>query len=283
MQRPTTFGQGADARLPKYLAIYRTLAAEIADGKYPPGSALPAQRELSQRFGVTLMTVRQAVRLLEEDGLLNSRQGAGTFVAQNRFSYELGPLRSLSEDFSSMGLRMHTTVIGLGLTIPPASVSARLGTGDAHVLALERLRILVSDDEADPDTPLMIQTSYLRGEHAPKISIAALRERSLYQVLFEDLGIRVGRAEETVQATLLGEREGELLGYPAGAPALLSRRLTLSEDGTPVVDDRAVLSQEVVLSADRVATGAAVRYQLGTAPVQPPVTSPKSASTAPDD
>ena len=71
----------AEGRRPKYLAIRRELEARIADGRLPAGSRLPSQRELADAFGVTLMTLRQALALLEADGLLVAKKGSGTYVA----------------------------------------------------------------------------------------------------------------------------------------------------------------------------------------------------------
>ncbi len=246
-----------DSRLPKYLYIYRELASGITSGKYPPGSALPPQRELAHLFGVTLMTVRQAIRALEDDGLLSSRHGAGTFVSTTQFAYELGPLRSLADDMASAGARLRTTVLGVESAVPPDPVATRLGSGSAPVTAIERLRTVLGEREM----PVLLQTSYL----APGIDVdpAALENRSLYTVLVTDHGIRLGRASETVRATLLDERAAGLLRQPAGAPALLSRRLTIDVDGRPVVDDRALLAGDVaVLRAERHATQLAMSYEI---------------------
>ena len=65
----------------RYRAIAADLAAKIRDGSYAPGDALPGQRELSTVYGVTLMTLRQALRELSDEGLIVQRPGKGTFVA----------------------------------------------------------------------------------------------------------------------------------------------------------------------------------------------------------
>ncbi|MFE3546955.1 GntR family transcriptional regulator [Nocardia sp. NPDC059177] len=250
----------AQVRQPKYVAIYQTLATEIADGVHKPGDPLPSQRELSQRFEVTLMTIRQAVGMLKDEGLVDVRQGAGTVVSQGRFQYQLGPLRSLSEDFIASGQHMRTDVLGIARVQPPARVADRLGIDGEFVVAVERLRSADAEDRGL--VPIILQTSYLREEYGGRVSMNALRDRSLYQVLDEDFGIRVGRAEETIVAAVLGEREARLLGTLEGAPALLSCRLTYDVHDVPVLDDWALLGADVALSATRLAERTTIHYAM---------------------
>lgn len=65
---------------PKFLTIYNTLYKEIQIGKYPSGHALPTEKELCARFDVSRMTLRQAIKLLAEDGIVESTRGKGHFV-----------------------------------------------------------------------------------------------------------------------------------------------------------------------------------------------------------
>ncbi|MEA2592855.1 MAG: GntR family transcriptional regulator, partial [Actinomycetota bacterium] len=113
-------------RGPKYLRIREALRQEIDAGRYPPGSPLPSQRLLAERFGVTLMTVRQAIGLLEEEGVVTTRQGSGTFVRQRPFVYPLGPLRSLAREIAAAGGDLATTVTGASPGEAPDGVAERL-------------------------------------------------------------------------------------------------------------------------------------------------------------
>ena len=64
-------------RQPKYLTIHSDLRERIMSGQWSPGHPLPAQRELASEFGVSIMTVRQALQLLTDDGLIDTRHGSG--------------------------------------------------------------------------------------------------------------------------------------------------------------------------------------------------------------
>ncbi|GAA1296552.1 GntR family transcriptional regulator [Saccharothrix xinjiangensis] len=243
---------GLESRVPKYLAIYRVLADRIAGGHYPADAPLPAQRELVEEFDVSLMTVRQAVQALEADGLLETRHGVGTFVRQPGFSYGLTGLRSLAQELVEQGIELETEVLGANLVDPPADVGARLRVpAGGRVLAVERLR-------GAGGSPLLLQTSYL-SPGASGIDAGQLRERSLYRVL-EELGTPVREASETIRAVALTPGQADVLNLPPGSPALLSCRLSRGDGGVPLVDDRALLVGDAVITAERAASGTNLSY-----------------------
>ncbi|MFD7658950.1 GntR family transcriptional regulator [Actinosynnema sp. NPDC059797] len=243
---------GLESRVPKYLAIYRVLADRITAGHYPADSPLPAQRELVEEFDVSLMTVRQAIQALEADGLLETRHGVGTFVRQPGFSYGLTGLRSLAQELVEQGIELETRVLGADLVDPPADVGARLRVpAGERVPAVERLR-------SAGGSPLLLQTSYL-SPAVPGIDVGRLRERSLYRVL-EELGTPVREASETIRAVALTPSQADVLGLPPGSPALLSCRLSRGDGGVPLVDDRALLVGDTVITAERAASGTNLSY-----------------------
>ena len=96
---------------PKYVAIAADLTARIRAGTYPPGTALPPQRELSTAYDVTLATLRQALQVLEREGLVSQQAGRGTFVAEPRIAYRLEELHSLADDLRAQGHTVDTTVV----------------------------------------------------------------------------------------------------------------------------------------------------------------------------
>ena len=116
----------------RYRAIAADLAAKIRDGRYVPGEALPAQRELSTAYGVTLMTLRQALRELSAEGLIVQRPGKGTYVAPAHAAYQLGSLRSFGDDLREQGHEVHTTVISRAQRRVPSRVAARLRVREAE-------------------------------------------------------------------------------------------------------------------------------------------------------
>jgi GntR family transcriptional regulator len=253
----STARRTAEDRQPKYLRIHAELRDRITTGQWPAGTSLPAQRELAAEFGVSIMTLRQALQLLADDGLIAARHGSGTYVAA-RYDYDLGHLRSFAADLAAQGAEISTRLLATEIITPPEEVGARLGS-PGQVLRLRRLRLAA-------DRPLIVQTSYLPLPLAGALDPAALSGRGLYSVLAGH-GLTVARAAETITPAVLGPRDATDLARPPGTPALLSHRLSFTAAGVPVVDDHAVLpGDSVAITANRSADRLEVYYSLSTGP-----------------
>ncbi|HZR50571.1 MAG TPA: GntR family transcriptional regulator [Streptosporangiaceae bacterium] len=243
----------AGDRLPKYLRIHGELRDLIGSGRWPAGSLLPSQAELAAQFGVSIMTLRQALQLLTDEGLVQARHGSGTYVSA-RYDYDLGHLRSFAEDLASQGAQITTRVLAAGIVTPPADVAARLAAAGG-VLRLRRLRLSAGQ-------PVIVQTSYLPADLAAVIERDDLTRRGLYAILAAH-GLAVSRASETITPISLGPADARDLTRPEAAPALLSHRVSFTAAGVPVIDDHAVLpGDRVAITADRSAGHLDARYTL---------------------
>lgn len=240
---------------PRYVGIYRALKQRIEQGELAPEARLPAQRALSREFGVTVMTLRQAIRLLEQEGLVVTRHGAGTFVSPRHVAYTLSGVTSLAQELAAQGLELTTRVLTAGLeeATPPAALRLELRGTDAYVI--ERLRL--ADGE-----PIALQRSHLPPSLGRRLAGIDLSRRSLYDVLAE-LGVDVVRASETLHPVVLDGRRAELLATEPGAPAVVSERLTFSTGDRPILYDVAYLpGDRVVITAERLARDVRVTYRL---------------------
>lgn len=243
--RPNRHLPQRNAPMPKYVSIYHDLKAAISAGDLVPGEPLPSQRELSEGFGVTLMTLRQALTLLSEDGLVSTEHGRGTFVTHRSYRLPLGPLGSFAEQMRRSGGRLRTEVVDFTRTRAPAPVVARLSLPSEFAFRLVRLRHI-------DDRPLLLQTSYLPLSLGRRLKVGQLPDRSLYAVLDEDLEVPVARAVESIRAILLTPADAETLQRSVSQPALLSNRLTYTDGDRPILDDRAIMpGDSVVISAER--------------------------------
>jgi GntR family transcriptional regulator len=249
-------------RQPKYLRIYTELRDRIEGGRWPAGSALPAQRDLADEFGVSMMTLRQAVQLLADEGLVGTRHGLGTYVTP-RFAHDLGHLRSFASDLAAQGAPVTTRLLDATVLAPPGAVGARLG-GPAAALRLRRLRLVAA-------RPVILQTSWLPvplpgGADPRDFLVAGEHERGLYTLL-ADRGLAVARASETITPTALSPADARDLRRPAGHLALLSHRVSFTAAGVPVIDDHALLpGDSVALTANRSADQIEVSYTLAAPP-----------------
>src|SRR2546426_803105 len=101
-----------NGRLPRYHQIAGALRTRIREGALRPGARLDNQRRLAKSFGVTLMTLRQALELLEREHLIARRHGLGTFVAAPSIDYDILQLRRFAGDLSAKG--EHVSAVRLG-------------------------------------------------------------------------------------------------------------------------------------------------------------------------
>src|SRR5919108_2876690 len=122
-------GVGVNARVPRYHRIAESLRDRIHGGRLTPGTRLDNQRALAKSFGVTLMTLRQALELLERENLIARRHGLGTFVAAPSIDYDILQLRRFAGDLSAQGEQVSTRLLGAGFVAGPRRVTAALGIG----------------------------------------------------------------------------------------------------------------------------------------------------------
>jgi len=219
-------------RQPRYHRIAETLRGRIRGGEWAPGAPLPNQRRLARDFGVTLMTLRQALELLERDDLITRRHGLGTFVAAPSIDYEITKLRRFAGDLSAQGESVSTRVLDARPAVPDRRVSAALGVPPrSRVVVVERLRLVDGH-------PMSLQRSFLPARIGEEVLGVDLSSTPLSQVLEFKLGIVVTHAREAVSAVRLARREARELGCPSGVPAFESERVSFDATGQPVVFDR---------------------------------------------
>jgi GntR family transcriptional regulator len=220
------------SRVPRYHQIARTLRERITASGQGPGERLDNQRNLAREFGVTLMTLRQALGLLERDGLIARRHGLGTFVARPAIDYDILQLRALAGDLSALGEDVATRFLRSHFAAADRRVAEALGLAEeAQVFVLERLRLV--DGE-----PMSFQASYLPAALGADVSRSDLAVTPLRQVLTFKLGIEITAARETVSAVPLDRRAARELGCRPGIAAFRSDRVSVGPDGTPLVYDR---------------------------------------------
>jgi len=204
----------------------------MAGGDLSPGERLDNQRSLAREFGVTLMTLRQSLEVLEREGLIVRRHGLGTFVASPSIDYDILHLRTFAGDLSAQGERVATRFLRSHFVRADRWVARelRLARG-ARAFALERLRLVGGH-------PMSVQASYLPVSIGEEVAKADLALTPLRHVLSFKLGIEITSARETVSAVHLDARAARELGCRAGIPAFRSDRVSVDPTGAPVVYDR---------------------------------------------
>lgn len=225
-----------DNPLPLYYQIQQNIITLIESQALKANDSLPSERELSEHYQVTRMTVRQAVNQLVSDGVLERRRGIGTFVTEARKHPSLSPsVAGFSERFREVGMRPTSRVLTFE-TLPastPVAQHLNLETGEP-VVCLRRLRLV-------DNVPLMIETSYLPYGPLRGILEVDFNKNSLYSTLAERFGKRVVRAAHALEPVLLQNDEARLLGLKAGQPAMLVQIVAHTAEGLAIEFSKAVI------------------------------------------
>lgn len=212
-------------RIPKYYQVKRQLL-ELTRAM-APGTPVPPERELAQRYGTSRTTVRQALAELVIEGRLLRMQGKGTFVAMPKVSQVL-ELSSYTEGMRAQGLNPQTLILDTGYIAADDELATLLGIRPgSRVLRIHRLRL--ADGE-----PMSVDASHLAARRFPGLRRSLERHASLYEALATDYGVVIAEAQETIETGLADPRDARLLRVDVGMPLLLLSRRAFDEAGTPV-------------------------------------------------
>lgn len=202
--------------VPKYFQLREILLDLIEGNELRIGTAIPSERELCQRFGLSRMTVRQAVDHLVSEGRLHRVPGKGTFVARPKIELTLH-LTSFSDDMRARGMEPGARDLDRRVVLATAHLARELGIrpGDS-VHFIERLR--TADGE-----PLCIERAHIPVALAPDLDTYDLSGRSLYALLESQYGLVFDAGELTIDGGIAEPSDAELLDLPSGGAVLLLR------------------------------------------------------------
>lgn len=187
-----------------------------------PGHVLPSESDLSSEFGVSRVTVRRALETLRDEGLLESRQGFGWYVATAPVQQRLTRLDTLERQLSEVGVRSGRRILEFAFVEAPEHVRAALGC--EHVLRVKRLNL------AD-GAPFAVVTVWCPAELGQHLSRRDVERHPFYELL----GVQLRGATQTIGAAAATDADAALLEVPVGSPVLRCERLTTTVDGTPVL------------------------------------------------
>ncbi|MGR6923691.1 GntR family transcriptional regulator [[Actinomadura] parvosata] len=210
-----------DSPVPKYFQLREILLDLIDSDEFGIGAAIPSERELCQRFGLSRMTVRQAVDHLVSEGRLHRVPGKGTFVARPKIELAL-QLTSFTDDMRARGMIPGSRDLDRRIVRASAHLAKELGIPPGEeVHFIERLR--TADGE-----PLSIERAHIPVKLAPDLSDHDLSDRSLYELLERRYGLVMDAGELTIDGGIADPSDADLLKLPRGGAVLLLQRRSFS-------------------------------------------------------
>jgi GntR family transcriptional regulator len=203
--------------LPLWAQLRAELERRLAAGHF--AARFPTDQELTDAYGVSRQTAREAVRRLGASVALDRQRGRGTFVRTTEFEQPVGALYSLFRAIEAEGVEQRSVVRAQELrTDPVVAVELGLDPG-ADLVYLERIRLAAGE-------PLALDRTWLPAELAAAVVDADFSHTALYDELQRRCGIRPTSGDERIHPVVVKHPEARLLGLPSGSPAFRVQRRT---------------------------------------------------------
>lgn len=215
--------------VPLYHQIENILERAIRIGSIKPYEKVPTEHEICDIFGVSRSVVRQALKGIEDKGLVMRSPGRGTFAAESKYSlHTLQGLRGFFQDVETTGSLPSTKLLKNEITLASGKISQFLELPDGSpVLFINRLRFI-------DDIPFLISRTYLAINRIPeKFQDEDFETQSLYALLEEKYGYEISYSRRFLEAAPARKDEAKLLTINPGDSLVLTRTTTYFRDGTP--------------------------------------------------
>ena len=214
---------------PLYKQLIGALASKIEAGVYRDGDKLPTESELVEEYGVSRITVRAAIKEMEDEGLVVRARGKGTFVTTSKELYSANDEESFSRSCRLAGKHASTKVLDFGLAVPSPNDARFLGLSeDCPVLRSRRLRFV-------DGVPTMVETNCYA--HALDFIKNEDLNGSLLDIMCTH-GVRLGKSARTLEVCYANAFESEYLGVQPGAALLLFVDKWFDQDSVPLFISR---------------------------------------------
>jgi DNA-binding GntR family transcriptional regulator len=205
---------------PLYVQVAHVLSNGIAENQFPIGSLLPTEEALSEKFGVSRHTVREAIRHLRAQGLLSARRGIGTRVearrADTRYTHSLRSLADLSQYAQETTFKVFDTREVIADTKLAELLGSRAGKSWMHITGLRS-----SDDGA----PIATSSIYIDKAFAGVLKDVGVQRGAVYSLIEQRYGETVEEMQQDIAASTVPAEHADILQAKAGSPALrITRR-----------------------------------------------------------
>lgn len=213
----------------KPVRISELIRADLA--QLPAHDVIPTERQMAEHFGVSRVTVQKALELLEREGTIYRRRGAGTFVAPRRNTVQHS-LRSFSEELALRGISSRTKVLQVELITDKKLLSEIWAHIEEPAYRIERIRY-------QKNRPLSWEVSFIGQRFAPDLNKKNL-SGSLYQILADKYGQSVESADEEISSVLVEKEISDKLQVSIGSAALEIQRHAFNKRGECIERAKAI-------------------------------------------
>lgn len=213
---------------PLHQRLREDLRQRIEAGGWAAQQRLPSEAELVRHYGVSRITVRQALQGLEQEGLVVKVAGRGSFITRPRSFQQLARLQGLAEALGAQGHAIRNRVLGLERVPADAHVAAQLGVAEGTpVTHIRRVRLLDGQ-------PLSLDLTWLPLTLGERLAAHDLVSHDIFTLIEHELGTPLGHADLALTAVPAPPEVAQALGVAAGSALLHVQRLTHDREGRPL-------------------------------------------------
>lgn len=222
---------------PLYIKTCNTIRSQIKSGTLQYGQSLPSERELAETFHIDRKTLRKAISILIDEGLLIRLQGKGTYIAQQQLKYDVQLMDDLGQLLNRNHVKPTSSILYKELRPAGLRFSKLLGIHhEDKVLRLVRMRL--GDNE-----PVALQDTYIVYDIIPNLDSIDFEMYSLYSVL-ENNNIKIFKIEETFTFIQLSNPEARLLNMEEGAMGFIAEDITYDTSGRAIEYTKGIINNQ---------------------------------------
>ena len=203
---------------PLHMQMEELIRKNLTSGEWAPGRVIPSENELSQKYGISRMTVRNVITKLVQEDLFERIPGKGTYVKESKIIARSLSYAGVREQLESMGYEVTTKLLSIEKRTVSEDTSNVFGlAAEAQFHVIQRLRFLKG-------VPLSIHTSYIPYDICPGLESTELETEQLCVILNNSFGLKKAKMTETLESVGASKKEAALLQVKYGYPLLLPGR-----------------------------------------------------------
>ncbi len=210
-----------------YIRVKDRIIQQIQEKKWKANSMIPTESELMEEFDVSRTTIRQAISILVQEGILERRQGKGTIIKPQLFVGTLSKLKGFAEEAKENGMIPSSKLLSVTMSrdFPYEKSILQVPKGE-EICLIERLRFV-------NQLPIAIERSFWPKEIGELLSSRDLNDSTFYEIL-EENHIFLKHASEKISAVNATLSEADLLGIRGGQAMLKMERLSFGNGDRPI-------------------------------------------------
>lgn len=215
--------------MPLFQQVKESIRNKILEGTYRPHEKLPSEREMTEGYAVSRITIRQALSELQREGLIFKINGKGTFVSLPKARFDVSKLRGFGESAASIGQEAFSKLIAINTEKCSDGLAQKLHLEKgAAVTKIQRLRFLNRE-------PLAFDITYAPAHLGERISAADLQTRDIFDIVENDCGVSISSAGVNAEAINSEESLASHLKIEPQSAVLHIERTIYGQQDSPIL------------------------------------------------